>query len=104
MSNKIKINKRTHLTRKQEHKILQKVAPELPKWKLVKFNKQLVKGINKSSMTLNQFRNKYNNDKEFEDEVASVSNVLLYSEFTLEDRESFYKELELVFQKYKKVA
>ena len=102
MSNKIKRNSRTHLTRKQEVKILKEVAPKIPKWKLAKFNKELIKGINISSMTLNQFRNKYNNDKEFEDEVASVGNVLLKSEFLLEDREVFYKELELVFQKYKK--
>lgn len=104
MSNKIKTRKRTHLTKKQEHKILQEVAPKIPKWKLKKFNKELIKGINRSSMTLNQFRNKYNSDKEFEDEVASVGNVLLESEFLLEDREAFYKDLELVFQEFKERA
>ena len=101
MSNTFKRSKRTHLTRKQEHKILTEVAPKIPKWKLAKFNKFLIKGVNKSSISLMKFRSMIKKDEDFEEDTATVCNVLLSSEFTPEDREVFYKELELVILKYK---
>lgn len=101
MSNAFKRSKRTHLTRKQEHKVLTKVAPKVPKWKLVKFNKLLIKGVNKSSISLMKFRSMIKKDKVFEEDTATVCNVLLSSEFTPEDREVFYKDLEVVIVKYK---
>lgn len=87
------------LTQKQETKIMRATAPKIPKWKHIKFQKLLLKGV-KRSMTLNKFRNLYNTNKKFEDEVSSVGKILIDSEFTESDRNDFFRDLKEVIGKY----
>jgi len=81
-----------HLYKKQEHNILQKVAPKYPKWKLIKFQKYLIKGVQKFT-TLKKFRKINNSNIHFENEVADITKVLLTSKMEEVHREQFYIDL-----------
>lgn len=88
-----------HLNKKQEHKILQKVAPKYPKWKLIKFQKYLLEGV-KRYTTLKKFRKINNSNLDFENEVAAITKTLLTSKMEIKDREEFYIELGYIINGY----
>ena len=88
-----------HLSKKQEHNILQKVAPKYPKWKLIKFQKYLLEGV-KRYTTLKKFRKINNSNKDFENEVATITKTLLSSKMEEVHREQFYIDLGHIINGY----
>ena len=69
--------------------------------KIIRFNRVFKTGIRKSSINLKEFRVLYRNNLEFRTELICLSSLYLDKTFNREVKEVFYKELELVFQKYK---
>ena len=88
-----------HLTKKQELNVLKKVAPKLPKWKLIKYQRYLLEGV-KRYTTLKKFRKINNSNKDFENEVAAITKVLLSSSMENTDRDKFQLELGHIINGY----
>ena len=79
-----------HLSSKHTAKVLQKVAPKIPKFKLIKFNKHLIIAVNRSDISLKQFRKLRQKDEVFENEITVVASKFLDSNMYDEDVKIFY--------------